>query len=105
MTRHKWLNIANCYLPLTCTAANEANSTPITFLDFLLATRDTLIGGDLNAHSNLWDSEQPTDNRGELVTHRILENDMVCANDGSANRTNRATGGTSSPNITLVHSS
>ena len=104
VARHRWLNIVNCYLPPTRTGANVASPTPITSLDFFPATEDTFIGGDLNAHSNLWDSEQPTDSRGDLVTDWILENDMVCVNDGSATRTNRATGGSSSPDITLVHS-
>jgi len=104
VSRHRWLNIVNCYVPPTRTAANAATPTPITSLDFLPATEDTLIGGDLNAHSNLWDFMQPTDSRGELVTDWILEKDMVCMNDGSATRTNRATGGSSSPDITLVHS-
>jgi len=104
VTRHRWLNIVNCYLPSSRTAANAVSATVITSLDFLPATEDTLIGGDFNAHSNLWDSEQSTDNRGELVTDWILEKDMVCVNDGLATRTNRATGGASSPDITLVHS-
>ena len=55
VTRHRWLNIVNCYLPPSRTAANAVSATP---LDFLSATEDTLIGEDFNAHSNLWDSEQ-----------------------------------------------
>jgi len=104
VTRHRWLNIVNCYLLPARTIANVDSPTPITSLDFLPATEDTLIRGDLNAHSNLWDFVQPTDSRGELVTDWILEKDMVCVNDGSATRTNRATGELSSPDITLVHS-
>ena len=56
-TRHRWLNIVNCYIPPTRTVANAASPTPITSLDFLPSTEDTLVGGDLNAHSNLWDFE------------------------------------------------
>jgi len=74
--------LRNCslthYLLPSRTAANAVSPTPITSLAFLPAIEDTLIGRDLNAHSNLWDSEQPTDNRGELATDWILEKDMVC---------------------------
>jgi len=35
----------------------QISPTPITSLDFLPSTEDTLVGGDLNAHSNLWDFE------------------------------------------------
>ena len=96
--------IVNCYIHPTRTVANAASPTPITSLDFLPSTEDTLVGGDLNAHSNLWDFEQPTDSRGDLVMDWMLEKDMMCVNDGSPTRTNRVTGGTSSPDITLVHS-
>ena len=72
-------NYCQLLLPLTGTAANKASSTLVTFLYFLLAIRDILIEGDLNAHSNLWDSEQPTDNRGELVTDWILKKTIWCA--------------------------
>ena len=71
----------------------------------LLSAENTLIGGDLNAHSNTWDQWQPEDGMGGKIEDWLLNNNFSVANDGSATRVNVGTGGKSAPDITLVHSS
>ncbi len=61
LSRQKWATIHNIY-------AAPIRSTGITdTLDFsrLQIGHLTFPGGDLNAHSSLWDTNQPSDTRGE----------------------------------------
>ena len=71
----------------------------------LPSAENTLIGGDLNAHSNTWDQWQPEDGMDRKIEDWLLNNNFSVANDGSATRVNVGTGGKSAPDITLVHSS
>ena len=66
---------------------------------------NTIVGGDLNAHSRLWDSWQPEDRLGEKVEDWLVEKNFSVANDGEATRVNVGTGGRSAPDVTLVHNS
>ncbi len=59
-------------------------------------------GGDLNAHSPLWDDHQPADQRGELVEDLFLSQNASILNDGTATCVNWGTGGLSTPDITAV---
>ncbi len=61
-----------------------------------------LAGGDLNAHSPLWDEHQQADQRGELVDDWLLSQNARILNDGTATCVNRGTGGLSKPDITTV---
>ena len=63
---------------------------------------DTIIAGDFNGHSKLWDDYQPCDKRGETIVDWLLEKDLTCLNDGSYTRINRGTGGKSVPDITFT---
>ena len=67
--------------------------------------RGVLIGGDLNAHSPLWDPFQPGDALGEELEQWLLDRGLMCLNDGSATHVNRGTGGDSAPDVTIVHGS
>ncbi len=61
-----------------------------------------LAGGDLTAHSPLWEEHQPADQRGELVEHWLLCQNASNLNHGTATCVNRGTGGLSTPDITVV---
>ena len=64
-----------------------------------------VIVGDLNAHSPLWDDSQPGDRWGDALERWILDNPMAILNTGEHTRVNRATGGLSAPDVSLVHTS
>ena len=73
-----------------------------SLLDNLPSGVDCFYGGDVNAHSRLWDLHQPQDSRGDRIEEWKADNDLVCANDGTPTRINRGTTGESSPDTFLV---
>ena len=94
----EWIDLTNTYLPNT-------NLSEQTFDGTLLHPNPrSLILADLNAHSQLWDPETPTDARGEAIVDWILENDLQILNDGSATRTSWANGAGSTPDLSLAGS-
>ena len=64
-----------------------------------------LMAGDFNAHSPLWDDSQPSDRWGEALEGWIMDHPMAALNSGDDTRLNRATGGLSAPDVSLVHNS
>jgi ribonuclease HI len=104
----RWLRLMNCYEPPRRTGApNEAPAATdgSCGLEGLPFDSSTFIGGDLNAHSPLWDAEQPADARGEAIEDWLMRHDAACVNDGSPTRINPATGGLSSPDVSICHPS
>ena len=95
------IRVVNVYCPPTRGAQPGGEFNP----NELPASRKDVICGDLNAHSVLWDREQPEDERGGMVEDWLMAQDFGVANDGAATRVNRGTGGESSPDVTLVHQS
>ncbi len=65
----------------------------------------TFLGGDLNAHSPLWDTNQPSDARGGQLEEWVIAHSASSLNDGTAMLLKRATGGLSSPDVSLAHPS
>ncbi len=63
------------------------------------------IGGDLNANSPLRDTSQPSETHGEQQGDWVTAYSASVLNDGAATLLNRATGGLSSPDISLAHPS
>ncbi len=63
------------------------------------------LGGDLKAHSPLWDTNQPSDARGEQLEDLVIARSASVLNDGTAALLNRITGGLSSPDVSLAHPS
>ncbi len=95
LSRRKWATIHNTY-------AAPIRSTGITdTLDFarLQMGHLTFLGGDLNAHSHLWDTNQPSDARGEQLEAWVIANSASVLNDGTATLLNRATVDLSSPDV------
>ena len=94
-TKLSWLDLHNVYLPNTSTQHNSFDPSLIK------PGPSSLILGDLNGHSQMWDPIQPQDQRGNEILDWILDNDLHILNDGSATRTSRITGNDSTPNISL----
>ncbi len=63
----------------------------------------TFLGGDLNAHSPLKDTIQPSDARGEQLEDWVVAHSASVLNVGTATLLNRTTGGLSSPDVSLAH--
>ncbi len=101
LSRRKWATIHNIYV-------DPFRSAGITdTLDFARLQMDHLafLGGDLNAHFPLWDTNQPSDARGEQLENWVIAHSDSVLNDGKATLLNRATCGLSSQDVSLVHPS
>ena len=98
------LSILNVYCPPIRVLPGELRTAGFD-PSVLPSGRRVVIGGDVNAHSPLWDDNQPSDEMGEALEQWLLESGMSVLNDGSPTRVNRGTGGGSAPDITVVHSS
>ena len=63
---------------------------------------NSIVLGDFNSHSPLWDPVQPADKQGEELVDWTLEKNLCICNNGDPTRINRGTGGCSTPDITIV---
>ena len=97
-TKSTWLELYNVYLPNT---SNQHNSFDPSLIKPGPAS---LILGELNGHSQMWDQIQPQDQREDEILDWILDNDLHILNDGSATRNSRITGNDSTPDISLCGS-
>ena len=77
-TKSSWLDLYNAYLPNTSTQRNSFDSSIIK------PGPSSLLLGNLNGHSQMWDPIQPQDQRGDKILDWILDNDLHILNDGSA---------------------
>ena len=91
-SKNKWLTIHNMYIP----PKSEFD------LSWIPVKKNSICAGDLNGHSRLWDDIQPEDDEGLRIVNWMLENNLVCMNDGSPTRINRGTLGLSTPDVTMV---
>ena len=94
LTGKKWITVNNLY----CPGKDELD------LSWIPVDNNSIFAGDFNGHSQIWDHIQPTDDRGEKIVDWVIQRELQCVNDGSPTRINRATGGLSTPDITLVTS-
>ena len=97
--RDEWITLVNVYSPPSTSRVGEFD------LSILSSSRNHLFAGDFNCHSSLWDVYQPEDEEGRKMEDWMLEADFSCLNDGTPTRVNRATGGLSAPDLTVVHHS
>ena len=99
MDKSTWVTITNVYVPPAHSKGQEIRFTP----DAIPTHDSSIICGDFNGHSVLWDKIQPTDTRGEKVIDWILDNNLEVMNSGEETRHNKsvveATGST--PDISL----
>ena len=79
MDKKNWIYITNVYVP----PGNSIGQDSIKLrTDAIPAFKSSLICGDFNAHSVLWDSIQPTDDRGEHVLDFAIDRELTILNDG-----------------------
>ena len=97
--RDEWLTVTNVYSPPERSRAGEFN--PVV----LCSSSSHLLAGDWNCHSSLWDLDQPEDADGNRMEDWMIEENLGCLNDGTPTRLNRATGGLSAPDVTVMHNS
>ena len=78
-------------------------TTQQTYFDpnFINLSPYSIIIGDFNSHSHLWDHVQPPNARGDKITDWIINKDLHILNDGSDTRTSRITGNDSTPDLSL----
>ena len=93
--RTTWLDLTNVYIP-------PKRDDTSRDLGWIPVRENSVVLGDFNAHSPLWDTNQPADKQGEEVVDWTLEKDLCICNNGDPTRINRGTGGLSSPDITIV---
>ena len=96
LRRKEWVRISNVYLPSSST--QETRFAPA----LIPSGPDSIIVGDFNAHSSLWDNVKPPDQRGKEVEDWLLDQDLSCVNDGSPTLTVKNNGSDSTPDLTLV---
>ena len=96
-TKSTSLELYNVYLPNTCTQHYSSNPSLIK------PGPSSLFLGDLNGHSQMWDSFKHQKQRGNEILDWIL-NGLHIINDGSATRTSRTTGNDSTHGISLCGS-
>ena len=97
-TKSTWLELYNVYLTNTSTQHNSFDPSLIK------PGPSSLILGDLNGLSQMWDPIQPQDQRGDEILDWILDNDLHILNDGSATRNSGITGNESTPDIFICGS-
>ena len=95
------VTLTNVYRP----PVRDDNQADLGVRALRIPRSDFVIAGDLNAHDPLWDDRQPPNGWGRLLEEWAGDNDLACLNDGDPTRFNRATGGGSAPDISMVHSS
>ena len=103
MEKRKWITITNVY----CPPRRSHTSNVKLNLEEVITSPDSLTVGDFNAHSGLWDLNQPEDDRGETLLEWASSHDLTILNDGSPTRLNKSrlasekTGGLSAPDVSI----
>ena len=97
MARNKWVTATNVYCPPGCSSGQIIKLD----LDSIPVSSSSIICGDINAHSPIWDLIQPEDDRGQDVVEWSSLKSLSILNDGSVTRINTATGNGSSPDLTF----
>jgi len=95
----KWLDISNIYCPPPYSLGQIIKFSP----EIIPTSNLSIITGDFNAHTHLWDAKQPPDDRGETIIDWIIATDMSVLNDANVpTRLNKDTGGLSSPDTAFA---
>ena len=85
LTRNKWVHISNVYIP----PENSKGQDSIKLrTDAIRAMRSSLICGDFNDHTILWDEHVAQDARGEALADWVFDNNLSILNDGDSTRVN-----------------
>ena len=96
--KNKWVKLTNLY----CRPARSEGEEEVKFETSIIPVdRNSLICGDFNGHTELWDLLARPDDRGGEIEDWSIANDLTILNDGSPTRKDRHSGKESSPDITL----
>lgn len=76
------INIINVYIPPQSCCEPQYEASICHLLEF----EDSLILGDINAHSNLWHSEVEESTRGRKIEEEILDSNSRVLNDNGPTR-------------------
>ena len=98
LSKSNWMLTTNVYTPPPNSIGQEIEFHP----EIIPTQEHSIVMGDFNAHSPLWDRNQPPDARGEDIETWSMVEELSILNDGRDTRINKITGGQSSPNITMV---
>ena len=96
------LTVLNVYTPPARWAAGQGTQDQARQPEGLNIPTHCVIAGDVNAHSLAWDVYQPKDALGQALEEWATDCNLTCLNDGDPTRINPATGGCSTPDISLV---
>ena len=96
------IHLFNVYVPPI--RSSSSVSRPKSFSPFLLpSSPTTYIFGDFNSHHSSWDSHLPEDQSGKDLFDWLLSSDLLPLNNPEHHTIlHRATGGRSSPDLSLV---
>ena len=83
--RNKWLQLTNVYAP----PSTHCHEVCKIATEIIPTSDNSLIVGDFNAHSPVWDSDYPLDQRGELLEDWIISEDLQALNSGKPTRVSR----------------
>ena len=102
LARNQWLQLTNVYAPPHNTVGHDASKIAT---DIINVTDDSLIVGDFNAHSPIWDHSHPSDQRGETLEDWLSAEGLATLNSGEPTRVSRIEGQRdSAPDISLCGS-
>ena len=92
-----WVTISNVYIPPTNSLGQEIKFAP----DIINTSSNSIICGDFNGHSPMWDQIQPQDSRGEEIEDWIIDKELGILNGAAPTRINKNTLNWSTPDLTL----
>ena len=98
LARNKWLYISNTYIP----PPNSKGQTIAFHPEIIPMKEPAIVCGDFNAHSQIWDHNYPSDNRGEETLDWIIENNLSVLNNGDPTHICRQSGNGTAPDLTLA---
>jgi len=97
LSHRKWITVVNVYSPPRRQEDRGFNS--------LICSPNHLFFGDWNAHSRVWFPSREGDETGEALEQWMVEENLVCLNDGTATHRHNGDGTLTAPDISIVPSS
>ena len=98
LARNSWVQLVNVY----CRPANSSGEVVLLDTSLIPVGPNTIICGDFNGHSEIWDLKVQPDDRGEKIEDWMIANDLEPLNDPEkATRFDRHNDNESSPDITF----
>ena len=98
----KTLHIINIYSPPARWTEGQGTEKQNIEINRLNTPSNCIIVGDLNAHAATWNQHQCPSQLGIMIEDWTVDTGLMVLNDGSHTRVNPATGGLSTPDITLA---